>query len=322
VEPDQRVARRPSAWVRLRGLLPWLVAAAILAFLVGSVDRQALLHAFRTGPWEKLLALVPVVVLSILAADVFAIQVSCRVTGIECPYGGLFVARGATYLLGLISAAVGQGGMGIYLHKSGVTPLRAAGTVLFLFVTQGGTLILIAGTGAAFLTRAGGQGPLGLPLLAALAAAFALSLLVIAWKPAFLARFQLLAPFFHAGVRGFLIAVLARLPHVLCLASGLWLGLRLWGVPVPLAQGAVRLSGVLLISAMPVAPAGLGTTELALVKLIGPYVPLATAAARASNVLAFSLLYHLFAIGVQVIVGLACLTLVSRGAARPGRLLS
>lgn len=321
VEPLETARPAPTAWTRLRSLLPWGVAVAILAFLIHSVDRHALVRAFETGPYQSLLLLVPFVVLTVLSTDTFAIRVAFRVTGVYCPYGGMLVARGATYILGLLSAAVGQGGMGLYLHKSGLTPLRAAGTILFLFLTQGGTLILIAGTGASALALAGKRDPLGLPLVAALAAAFALILIVIGARPRFLTRFDILAPFFIAGVRGFLVAVVARLPHILTLATGLWLGLRLWGVPVPLAAGTVRLSGVLLISAMPIAPAGLGTTELALVRLMGPYVPVATAAAAKASILAFSLLYHLFAIGVQITIGLLCLALVARGAAKTGRLL-
>lgn len=309
-----------TTWSRLKTWLPWVVATAILAFLVASVDRQALLRAISTGPYELLLGLVPLVVLSILSADVLAIQATFRLTGIAAPYRGLWVARGATYLLGLLSAAVGQGGMGLYLHKSGATPLRAAGTILVLFVTQGGTLILIAGTGAAALAASGVETPLGGPLLALLAGGFALGLLVIGLKPRWLTRFEILAPFFEAGVRGFLAAVVWRLPHVLSLAGGLWLGLRLWGVPVPLAEGAVRLSGVLLIAAMPVAPAGLGTTELALVKLMSPFAPHTDAATQASSILAFSLLYHLFAIAVQVVIGLVCLGRLTRRGVEPGRL--
>lgn len=308
-----------TAWSRLKVWLPWGVAAAILAFLLVSVDRRALLDAIATGPYETLLALVPVVVLAILAADVLAIQASFRLTGIAAPYRGLFVARGASYLLGLLSAAVGQGSMGLYLHRSGASPLYAAGTILFLFATQGATLVLLAAAGAAALAATGVAGPLAGPLLAVLAGGLALGLVVLGIEPRWLTRFQILSPFFRAGVRGFLTAVLWRIPHVLALAGGLWLGLRIWGVAVPLAQGAVRLSGVLLISALPVSPAGLGTTELALVKLMSPFASGADAAARDSSILAFALLYRLFAIGVQVVIGLVCLGRLTRQGAEPGR---
>ena len=257
---------------------------------------------------------------AVLLADAWATRAAFAVTGVRCPWGSVLTARGATYLLGLLNFAVGQSGMGIYLHRAGVGPLRTVGTLLFLFATQLGALAALAAAGLLLEAGGGGGGSLGhslagsLPLLAALAAAFALYLAILAWRPAWLTRREVLGPSFAAGAGGFVRATGARLPQVLLMVGGLWLGGRLWGLSLPFGHGLVVLSAAVLISALPLAPSGLGTLELALVDLISRYAPGADAAAQRAGVLAFSLVYHLFGIATQALLGLLCLGYATRQA--------
>jgi hypothetical protein len=335
-----------AALRQARRWLPWLVAAAILAVLILRLPRAQLLHSLAAGPSWKVALCSAAVVGAALLADVWATLAAFAATGVRCRWRGVLPARGATYLLGLLNFAVGQGGMGLYLHRAGVAPLRVLGTLLFLFATQVGALAAVAAAGtlppalgvgsggsgggiagATAGTGAGaGGGPLAgsLPLLAAvtavtaLAAAFAVLLVLLAWRPAWLSRHRFLAPAFAAGGGGFLRATAARLPHVVTMVAGLWLGLRLWGVALPLARGLVVLSVAVLVTVLPIAPSGLGTLELALVELTWAYAPGPTAAAQRASVLAFSFVYHLFSIAAQAAVGLLCLAWLARRA-RSGR---
>jgi hypothetical protein len=319
--PRGGAARAGGAlWARLRGWLPWLVAAAILGGLVARLPRAQLARALAGGPSLAVAVCAVAVAAAALLADAWATRAAFAVTGVRCPWGGVLLARGATYLLGLLNFAVGQSGMGIYLHRAGVGPLRTVGTLLFLFATQLGALAAV--TAAGLLLEAGGDaaGSLveslvrSLPLLAALAAAFALYLAVLAWRPAWLVRREVLGPAFAAGASGFVRASAARLPQALLMVGGLWLGGRLWGLSLPFGHGLVVLSAAVLISALPLAPSGLGTLELALVDLTSRYAPGAGAGAQRAGVLAFSLVYHLFGIATQALLGLLCLALATRQA--------
>jgi hypothetical protein len=314
-----------AAGRQARRWLPWLVAAAILAVLIARLPRAQLLHALAAGPSWKVALCSAAVVGAALLADVWATLAAFAATGVRCRWRGVLPARGATYLLGLLNFAAGQGGMGLYLHRAGVGPLRVLGTLLFLFATQIGALAAVAAAGIATDAIAGGAGggPMAgslpdltgsLPLSAALAGAFALLLVLLAWRPAWLARRRVLAPAFAAGGGGFLRATAARLPHVLAMVAGLWLGLRLWGVALPLARGLVVLSVAVLVTVLPIAPSGLGTLELALVGLTSAYAPGPTVAAQRASVLAFSFVYHLFSIAAQAAVGVLCLTWLARRA--------
>jgi uncharacterized membrane protein YbhN (UPF0104 family) len=63
---------------------------------------------------------------------------------------------------------------------------------------------------------------------------------------------------------------------------------------------------VLLIGALPLTPAGLGTSQAALIFLFSPYVPLPTPEVRAAALLAFGLIYYFLGIMVQALLGLGC----------------
>jgi hypothetical protein len=318
-----------SAWATTRAWLPWLVAGGILMGLAARLPRREIAHAVAAGPfWTIGLYSVVVVALALLA-DAWATRVAFAATGVLCPWRGVLLARGATYLLGLLNTVAGQGGMGVYLHRAGLPPLRSTGTVLFLIGAQLAALAAV-GTAGALASgllgssgAAGGAADLGAsmhaaPLLAALAAAFALYLLVVAWKPPFLARRDVLAPAFAAGGGGFLRATAARLPHMLVMIIGLWLALRLWGVALPFGRGLAVVSFVVLVMVVPVSPSGIGTMELAVVELAAPYSALAGApgvaslAAAKANVLACALVYHLGSVVAQALAGLICLGLLAR----------
>ena len=295
----------------LRRGLPWAFAIGLLVLLFTRVPRDKVVAALVEGPSALLGLYAAGMVVVVLLADAAATRTAFAVTGVRAPFRGVFLARGATYLLSLINAAVGQGGMGYYLHRNGVGPLRSLGTVLFLFLTQASALALIAAVGIGALGVAGGLST-ALPLLALLGLGLAVYLAIVASRPTWLTRREVLAPCFDAGVGGFAKALGARLPHVLVLVVKLWIGLRIWGIELPLAQGLVRLAAVLVAAVLPLAPAGLGTTEVALVALVSPYSHAPTAGARESVVLAFALLYHLFGMAGQALVGLGCLGVLSR----------
>lgn len=307
-----------AAGRQARRWLPWLVAAAILAALTARLPRAQLLGALAAGPaWTVALCSAAVVAAALLT-DAWATLAAFAATGVRCPWRGVLPARGATYLLGLLNFAVGQGGMGIYLHRAGVGPLRTVGTLLFLLAAQLGALAAVAAGGvmadAIAGGGAGGQLAAALPLLAALGAGLALVLALLARRPAWLTRHAVLGPAFAAGARGFLRAAGARLPHVLVMILGLWLGLRLWGIALPLARGLVVLAVAVLFTVLPLAPSGIGTLELALVELASPYAPGATVAAQRAGVLAFSLVYHGFSIATQALAGILCLLWLARQA--------
>src|SRR5262249_35171225 len=160
--------------------------------------------------------------------------------------------RGATFVLFIINYAVGQGGFGYYLHRTGVSAWRAVGATLFLIGTNLAALLVVTAIACAFAANVDTRlwWFLGIGL-----AGFAIYLVVIAARPAFLASREWLAPLFETGLRGHAIAVLARVPHVIVMSLGVWIAIRAWGIPVPASEALTTAPIVVVAAALPIAPA-------------------------------------------------------------------
>lgn len=290
-----------------RRWLPWLIALAILALLVREVRLDSLREAFRHGAWLALSLYVVLEILIALPADALGTRVALAAAGVPRPWSEVLLARGASYLLGLVSYVAGQGGMGFYLAKTGVPAGRSAGAVLLLMFANGIILVLLGAAGLAIeLDRLEGvRTDLLLLVIAAAFAGMLAYLVVIAVRPRQLERYSLLAPLFEAGLGGHLRAILARFPHMLLLVLLHWGAFRIWGIAVPPLRGLALNPIVLLVAALPVTPGGLGTTQALQVLFFSPW-------GSASSVLAFSLVHHAFSLVVQAAVGFACWKLLRR----------
>jgi uncharacterized membrane protein YbhN (UPF0104 family) len=294
-----------------RRWLPWLVAAAILAVLVREIRLEPLLDAFQHGAYVALSFFIVFELVVTLPVDAYATREGLAAAGIPRPFTEVMYARGATYLLGLLSYVAGQGGMGFYLVRTRVSVARSAGAVLFLMIANGIVLVLLGALGLAIEMARGGlagvpTGLLGLTITAALGGTVVYGI-VVAIRPRWLARHGLLAPLFEAGLRGNVRAVATRLPHMLLLAVLHWLAFRIWGIPVPAVPGLALNPIVLLLSALPVTPGGLGTTQALQVLFFSPWAAAPTPEGRAAAILAFSLVHHVVNLVVQAAIGLACL---------------
>lgn len=308
-------ARETLVAAARRGL-PWLVALAILAVLVREIRLEPLREAFRHGAYLALAAYIVLETLLALPADALGAHEALAAAGVRRPWREVLLARGASYLLGLISYMAGQGGMGWYLARTGVPVKRSAGAVLLLMITNGMVMVVLgaAGLGAALAQGALAGAPREL-LLLTIAAAFAgvlVYLIVLAARPTWLTRYDLLAPLFEAGVTGHLRACAARLPHMLLLAVLHWGAFRIWGIAVPAERGLALNPVVLFVAALPIAPGGLGTTQALQVLFFSPFAMASSSDGRSAAVLAFSLVHHVAGLLVQGMIGLACLVPLRR----------
>jgi hypothetical protein len=178
---------RSTLGAGVRRYLPWLVALAVLGFLVREVKPEALRDAFRHGAYAALSVYIVFELAVALPIDAFASRVALAEAGVRRPWSEVLLARGSTYLLGLLSYMVGQGGMGFYLARTGVPLARSAGAVLLLLVANA---IVLAVLGAAGLLVELSRGELdGVPhgllllMIGGLLAGIVVYLAVIALRP-------------------------------------------------------------------------------------------------------------------------------------------
>jgi len=294
----------------VRRLWPWLVGVAILAVVVTRIPLDAFRGAIERGPHLVLAGVDLAIILMVLGSDSVSTWIGLRALRMRRPLREVIAVRGATYLLFLLNYALGQGGFGYYLNRTGTSPMRAVGATLFLIGTNLATLLVVTSI-ACGVYPAGVDARLGWTLIVG-CAALAAYLAVIALAPGPLARRHALAPLFEAGVRGHALAMLGRLPHVSVMILGHWLAMRAWGFAVPFGVGIAIMPLVVIVSVLPISPAGLGTTQAALVYFFQDYAAGTTAADRAAGVLAFAVVHFVYGVLASLAVGLVCAPLARR----------
>jgi hypothetical protein len=308
---DAAPQQRPWIVRFLRRAWPWLVGAVILVIVATRVPVEAFKSAMTKGP-HLTLALVNIAInVAVLGSDSVSTWVGLIGLRMRRPFTKVLVVRGATYALFVVNYAVGQGGFGYYLHRTGETALRAVGATLFLIGTNLATLILVT---LAAWSIYGGQSdsPEMWWTIVAASIGFALYLVLIALSPGPLARRQIFAPLFEAGLRGHAIAVAGRLPHILVIVLGHWVAMRAWGIEVPFVAGITIMPAVVIASVLPISPAGLGTTQAAFVFFFASYAAGATSDERTAHVLAFAMVHFVYGVMASLAVGLACLPFAKR----------
>ena len=302
---------------RIRALVPWGVAALVLVYVFSRTSGPALADALaRVSLWRFALVLLGLTVGALLA-DAWVILLALRATApAEQPrdpagarpalaYRDVFLVRGASALLSLLSYGAGQGGVMYFLYRRhGVSVAAGASAVLLATAASMAVLALLSGLG--ILAGAIPDRPeIRAVAWAALAAIPAYVVLVSA-RPQFLLRYRFFRPLF--GVRpGALVRVLgARVLHLGVLVAGHWLVMHLFGIAVPPAAALLRLPALFMVTALPISPAGLGTTQAAAITLFSAHASAPDQAAREAMVLAYSLSCHVAGVVVLVLVGLVC----------------
>jgi hypothetical protein len=289
----------------LRRALPWLVGVAILAVIATRVPVAAFRRAISEGPHVQLGLVTLATISLILCTDSLSTWIGLLALRLRRPLWHVFIVRGGTYVLFLVNYALGQGAFGYYLNRTGVSGLRAVGATLFLIGTNLATLLVVTTMCWMLAGTSPGHTPLWWTLVGG-CSAFLLYLVVIAVSPRVLANIKILAPLFEGGLRAHGLAMLGRLPHVAVLVLSYWVALRTWGIPVPLIAGLTLMPAVVIASVLPITPAGLGTTQAALVYLFSDYAAGATVDERHAHVLAFAVVYFVYSVVSALVVGLGC----------------
>jgi Lysylphosphatidylglycerol synthase TM region len=292
----------------IRQLALWAIGLAIVGLIATRVPYAKFARALGEGPHVALAVVDLLVPLAVLVTDTFATQIGLAICGVRWRFMRVVAIRGATYILALVNYAVGQAGLGFYLHRTGQSTQRSVGITLFLTGTTFAALLLLTTVAWLFHGDAGAT----LWTLVAFCGALAAYLIAIAIAPSSLVRRETFAPLFDARVTGHATAIAARVPHTAMLVLGYWIAMRTWGIAVPFEVAATVMPAVVIATVLPISPAGLGTTQAALVYLFSDFAAGATADERAANVLAFSVVHFVYCLVGQLVIGAACTALLRR----------
>ena len=306
---DRSSKPAPAPWRRLRAWAPWLVAAAILVYILVHTPLQELSAALSTVSLWRIGMLMAALVTSVVLIDALALWLGLRatMTGVHTlPYRAVLLVRGASSLPALLSYGAGQGSVVYFLYRRHRIPLEAgAGAVVLASVAFLVNLALVLGIG--LLAGAVPDRPELRAVAWCALAVLPVYTLVLALRPSFLTNHRFLRPLFGAGVKAVIRIVGVRALHLFVLIAGNWLAMQLFDVDVPLATALIRLPVMFLIASLPISPSGLGTAQAAAITLFAPFAVGTDQAAPHAVVLAYSLSVHSITIAFLLGIGLLCL---------------
>jgi hypothetical protein len=314
-------ARVSTRTLRLLRFASWLIALGIIVAVAWRIPIADVLGAIADGPFIAFAGYVVGLQVTSVMADTFATWVALRVVDIRRTLRTVAVARGATYILGLLNQTLSAGGFGLYLARSGEPRLHAAAVVFFLVTVYLSVVTAVALAGLALGAPEIDVSVQSSVLLAGLA--LSAGLFVLGVRPSCIANRAFFRPALSAGFAGYAVAGIARLPHVIVMVIGTWWGLRVWGISIPFGKGMTVIPILLLIATIPLTPSGLGAAQALQVAYFAMHAAGGTIIEREASVLAVSLYWHLLSVLAQGLIGLLALSALPRvTATQDGRLRS
>lgn len=254
-----------------RRLLPVATAVALLAFVLTRLDFGAFWAAVSRTHYVLFFLFTVAFNAALLAADALGTTHVYRSTVCPVRYRELVVIRAASYLPSMLNHHVGQAWLTYFMAKVYKAPLwRMAGATLLVYATTFGCVYLL---GLAALPFNHGRVGWLAPTIGLIGAAGVGYMVVIALKPEVLRARQTTRVLVESGVRGHLAALALRLPHVLVLFIGTWVPFLFFGVAIPFADALAYIPIVMLVTALPITPQGVGTRDVIALQLLSAYAP-------------------------------------------------
>jgi hypothetical protein len=287
-----------------------------VAFTLHGMDMHAFVRALRGVNAPAFLLFAAAFITGLLTADAYATAAVYRRSVAPVTFREMWVLRGASYLPSILNHHLGQAILTYYVgRRHAVSMARMAGGTLLVYASWMGCLLA---TGAAAMIAAGW--PLLRPALAI--GAGVVYLLVLACKPALLARTKLLAPLFEAGIVGHLQAMIVRIPHFIVLFLGTWLPYAFFGAHIPLGAALTYVPIMMVAVTMPLTPQGVGTRAALAVMFFSRFAPGDTSAEQTAVIGAATLSFEIAFTIFQAILGLVVLrralpAMESRAVAEP-----
>lgn len=259
----------------LRWTVPFLVSALLLGWILSGMDLSVL-----AGLLTAKVASIFLPMLFAFLAISLVIEAICLVWVVSFyhEFSSFLVAariKAASYLLGLINYALGAGAVTLLLHRRSGVPLgQAAGSVLLIGLFDMGSLLILALV--ALGLREADESVLNSGFIAlatgVIFLGFAVLRLPFTLGP--IDRLRELAIFEAARTLPLGLLLRLGLLRIIFVASFIALtggALYAFGVEIPVFPLVVGVCALLLISAIPLAAAGLGTGQIAFVALFEGY---------------------------------------------------
>lgn len=318
---------------KLKNLLPWVIAAALLVFIFRKTPPALVLSA-----WESSRSVF--FSISAIGYFIFVMTVDCGalswlLTRFVTPvkFGETLLMRGATYLLMVINYNLGQGGIAFYLKRTHGAPLfKTLGVMSFVTLIDLSLMVLMALSAVIIEPVVYRDLPLR-PVIFNIAGLYflAVALWFFFWKHTshpllikltekwrlfhWLIGREVFHVFKDLKVKDVATAFFWRLPLVMFITCAPALLFLSFYATVPLTKIFIYTPIMLLVGTLPITPSGLGTSQLLFEEfykntLTSPL--LETGVFTAGQLLiSASLLWQVGNLILKIIMGAVCLMIKS-----------
>ena len=294
----------------IRGIIPWVVAAALLGWLFWLYPVAEVIEAAKTVHLGWFILFIALYFGCISLADILSLHLTLGACSIVGTRGQVTELRLASNLAMILNYALGQAVLAYLIKRNFRHPFTRVSSVLLLIIVVDlyvGLSISFAGT---FFTDPTASGVNLEPWIYLLWAGNT-AILVMTWSlwkllphgrvMAWLRSRELMHVLHSVSVPVFFRIALTRLPLVLLASTYLWFLALCFGADVPLIMVLTLLPLAIVVGAIPITPSGLGTVQVATIFLFEDHItsPAITSGAisSAQTLLAMSLL---FTVGIYI----------------------
>lgn len=308
---------------RLRAVIAWTGTVGLLAFLYFTTDRDAVAAAIGRADPVLFIATAFIAVAATYMTDVFTVKFLLGRVGIKVGFGEFARIKGASYLLNIINYNLALVMMAAVVKKRSSKGWGAAGSpfVLLNFIDLSVFSIIVQAaiwTGRSPFDRAPTM-ILAILTLGGVLAAPALCLISrIRNAPGWFGRVvnhDIMAAFRYIGPWSLLTMLAFRSILILEYGAMNLFFMRSFGVSVPPLTLLFFMAITSFIAMVPISVSGIGSTQVAMRGLYGPFVPdgvAPTAASKIAVVDAFSTAGIFGVLLIRVVLGIICMRDVSR----------
>ena len=322
----------------IKHLAPWCVAAGIFVYLFHLYPPA---QVWRSLSYVNIPAFVSFSVAYfalIFIVDSWVMKHMFHTFSHRVRFTDILRARGATYLIMVLSYPASQAAFAYYFRRRYKTPIfDALGIFFFILFVDLMWIITLAFVGSFFQDYTIGKVELGSVVQKVAAVAYALAFAWIAfWQrwPGRISGLQFKIPaiarlrqrrvfhiFNNASALDYLKVGIMRTPIHFTIIISMYVIMQTFHTSIPFLKILGNMPLVFLIGTLPITPGGLGTTNAAMVELLHPYVTgsiFASGEVTPKQILFTATLLWMFSNYVlKVIVGTFLLKRVSRDLFRP-----
>ncbi len=261
----------------LRRVLPWMVAAVLMAVLVQRTGGQAIADAFARANMPYLLAATLLCTIVNFTIDAYSLSRCISWFNAPISFSRLAPVKAAAYLVGILNYNVASGGIALWVaRRCRVAFLEAASTMFFVNAVDALLLICLMAAGIPVLR----------PEIAAAVETISLVTVVgfigqlLFWRygsdlPVLgrLWSWPVFASFRKADLSHYARLAIMRLAFLAVFIGNYWLAVQAFQLDIPLLHVVAAVPVISFVGIVPITVAGLGTVQAATIYLFRDFAP-------------------------------------------------